>query len=109
MWVAGGRRANVLLRTEDPIDHLAVTAESPIATALTVSMGAQPVVVRIVPGTATAFDVPVRGVRGYRSYAYLLSAFSSGGFVPHLQDPVSQDSRNLGALLRFAAVPSKAR
>jgi hypothetical protein len=49
-------------------------------------------------------DVPTYGVRGLESYAYLLSARSSEGFVPHLRDPQSRDFRNLGVLMRFAAV-----
>ncbi len=104
MWVTGGRRADIIVCTEEPVDHLVVTAESPIQTTLTVSMGAASVVVPIVPGKTVNFDVPARGVRGLQSYAYLLSAFSSDGFVPHLQDPTSSDPRNLGALMRFAAV-----
>ncbi|MES1256727.1 MAG: hypothetical protein ABUS56_14015, partial [Acidobacteriota bacterium] len=43
MWVTGGRRADVIVRTEDPMDHLAVSAESPIPTVLTVSVGAETV------------------------------------------------------------------
>jgi len=56
------------------------------------------------PGTAAFFNVPTYGARGLQSYAYLLSARSSEGFIPHLQDPTSQDFRNLGALLHFTAV-----
>ena len=84
MWVAGGRRADIIVRTEDPTDYLAVTAESPIHTTLTVSMGAATVAVPIVPGKLAYFNVPASGVRGLNSFAYLLSATSSDGFTPHL-------------------------
>jgi hypothetical protein len=106
MWVSGGRRTDVLVRTVDPIDHLAVSADSPIRTVLTVSMGAGAVSVTLTPGTVAAFDVPARGVRALESYAYLLSASSSEGFVPALLDPKASppDYRNLGALVRFSAV-----
>jgi hypothetical protein len=33
-------------------------------------------------------------------------ADSSEGFVPHLQNTQSADFRNLGALMRFRAVPA---
>jgi hypothetical protein len=105
MWVSGGGRAEILVRTVDPCDHLAVTAESPIRTVLTVSMGRSAVRVSLTPGTVATFDVPAGGVRGLRSYSYLLSAQSSEGFVPHLQNTQSNDFRNLGALMRFRAVP----
>ena len=105
MWVSGGRRADIIVRTEDPMDHLAVTAESPIRTVLTVSIGARAVSVPIEPHASITFNVPARGVRGNQSYAYLMSATSSEGFTPHLQDPSSGDFRNLGVLMRFASVP----
>jgi hypothetical protein len=110
MWVAGGRRTDIIVHTNERLDHLAVEAESPIPTVLTVSMGADPVVVRLQPGRIEKFNVPARGVlydRYVVSYAHVLSASSSEGFVPVLRDPAapSRDYRNLGALLRFAAVP----
>jgi len=111
MWVAGGRRTDIVVHVNDPLDHLAVEAESPISTILTVSMGGESVVVPLTPGKVARFNVPARGVlyeRYVRSYAYLLSASSSGGFVPVLRDPTAtaRDYRNLGALMRFAAVPA---
>jgi hypothetical protein len=106
MWVSGGGRAEILVRTLDPFDHLSVSAESPIRTVLTVSLGGPVVRVPLTPGTVATFDVPARGVRGLRSYSYLMSAQSSEGFVPHLQNPQSPDLRNLGALMRFRAVPA---
>jgi hypothetical protein len=111
MWVAGGRRTDIVVHTNVPLDHLAVEAESPIATVLTVSMGAAPVVVPLTPGKIATFNVPANGVlyeRYVRSFAYLLSASSSEGFVPVIRDPTAaaRDYRNLGALMRFAAVPA---
>jgi hypothetical protein len=111
MWVGGGRRTDVIVRTEERLDHLAVEAQSPIQTVLTISAGADPVVVPIVPGKISTFNVPAEGVLYERygtSYAYVLSALSSEGFVPALRDPTapSRDYRNLGVLLRFSAVPA---
>jgi hypothetical protein len=109
MWVAGGRRTDIVVRTESRIAHLEVEAESPIRTVLTISMGAGPTVVPLVPGRVATFQVPASGVlyaRYGQSYAYLLSASSSEGFVPALLDPAApaRDYRNLGALLRFRAI-----
>jgi hypothetical protein len=114
MWVSGGRRTDIIVRTVDPIAHLAVEAESPIQTVLTVSMGANEVETRLVPGKIATFDVPASGVlygRYGQSYAYLLSAASSEGFVPALRDPAApaRDYRNLGALMRFRAVTAAPR
>jgi hypothetical protein len=81
-----------------------VTAESPIQTTLTVSVGAAAVTVPMAPNAPVHFNVPARGVRGLQSYAYLMSAKASEAFVPHLVDPASNDYRTLGAQLRFSAV-----
>ena len=110
MWVAGGRRTDIIVRTVEELDHLAFEAESPIATTLTVSMGADPVVVPLVPGKIARFNLPVRGVlyeRYGQTFTHVLSASSSEGFVPALRDPnaPTRDYRNLGALVRFSAVP----
>ena len=104
MWIAGDGRADILVRSERPLDHLVVTVMSPIATTFTISAGGTEIVVPLIPNKPAFVNVPTYGVRGLKSYAYLLSARSSGGFVPHLRDPKSNDSRVLGAQLRFKAV-----
>jgi hypothetical protein len=71
----------------------------------TVSMGGAAAQVRLEPNKPQTLDVPASGVRDVRSYAYLLSAQSTGGFTPHLLDPGSDDKRNLGVLVTFTAVP----
>ena len=62
------------------------------------------VAVPLTPGKVSTFSVPASGVRYVQSYAYVMSARSSEGFVPHFQDVQSKDYRNLGALMRFHAV-----
>jgi hypothetical protein len=103
MWVSGAGRADIIVRTEDPIHRLAFTAVSPIRTILTISAGAGTSTIPLIPDKTVAFELPVSGVRGFKSYEYLLSAQSSEGFVPHLRDPLSADVRNLGVLLNFRA------
>jgi hypothetical protein len=103
MWISGGGRADIIVRTDNPVHHLAMTASSPIRTILTISAGAATSTIPIVPGKTVAFELPVAGVRGLNSYEYLLSAQSSEGFIPHLQDPSETDPRNLGVLLNFRA------
>jgi hypothetical protein len=105
MWIAGAGRADIIVRTDQPIDHLAVTASSPIQTVFHISAGRSPVVVRLAPGTPATFDVPVDGRQGFQSYSYLLSARSTEGFIPRLNDRASQDGRNLGVRIAFRAVP----
>ena len=106
IWVAGDGRADIIMRSEWPVDHLTITAESPIRTVFSVSVGGRTSAVSIEPGKPATFDVATAGVRDANSYAYLMSARSSEGFIPHLRDPSSTDLRNLGVLMRFRAVPA---
>jgi hypothetical protein len=104
MWIAGDGRADIIVRTDEPLHHLAITAFSPIQTVLIVSAGAETHTVPITPRTEVSFDLLVSGVKGLRSWEYLLSARSTEGFTPRLQDPNLQDGRNLGVQLKFTAV-----
>lgn len=104
VWVSGSGRADVIVRSEQPFERLSMTVESPIHTVFTVSIGGSPVTVKIVPNTPVSFEVPARGVRGLRSYAYLMSARSTEAFTPHVQVLTSSDYRNLGAYIRFHAI-----
>ena len=70
IWVAGGRPAQILIRTHDRLDHIKVAADSPIATHLRLSMGRGEVALRLEPGQTVNVDVPARGERGLDSYAY---------------------------------------
>jgi hypothetical protein len=104
MWVSGAGRADIIVRAVDPIEHLAVEAVSPIRTVLTVSMGGEPVRVQLEPGRRASFTVGANGLRDQFGHAYLMTAHSSEGFVPHVLDPHSPDYRNLGAQLRLRPV-----
>ena len=107
IWLAGDGRADILIRSEWPIEHLTVTATSPIPTVIIMSMGGARSTATLTPGKPVTFEVPASGVRDEHSHAYLLSAQSTEGFTPHLQNPESTDPRNLGAMIRFTAVPKK--
>jgi hypothetical protein len=108
MWVSGAGRADILVRAVAPIDHLAVEAQSPIRTVVTVSLGGAEVRTALEPGRVAAFEVPAGGgVRGRDGYAYLMTAQSSEAFVPQVLAPQTDgppDYRNLGAQLRFRPV-----
>ncbi len=101
MWIAGSGRADIIVRCSEPLDHLTITASSPIKTALIVSAGAAELTVPLTPGANATFDLPLSGVKGFRSYYYLLSARSTEGFTPRLNDPTSRDNRNLGVQIAF--------
>jgi len=105
IWIAGDGRADILMRCEWQIDHLHMTAYSPIRTVFTVSAGSSEFTVPLEPGKLATFDLPTSGVHDLRSYAYLLRARSTEGFTPRLFEPGSDDNRNLGVRMQFTAVP----
>jgi hypothetical protein len=106
MWIAGSGRADIIVRSVEPVDHFKISAGSPIRSTLIVSAGAGSRTVQIEPGQPRVeFDVPVgTGVRGLNGYAYLLTARSTEGFTPRLIDPNSNDDRNLGVQMHLQAV-----
>jgi hypothetical protein len=106
VWVAGDGRADIIMRSDWRIDHLRMTVESRVPTVFVVSAGANRMTVPLTPDKPVTFDLPASGVRDFTSYAYLLSARSTEGFTEHLRNPDSKDYRNLGVLMRFAAVPA---
>ena len=105
VWIAGDGRADIVVRCEWEIDRLEMTLSSPVPTTFIASMGAGERSVRLQPNQTATMTLPAAGVRDLRSYAYLLSARSTEGFVPHLRNPASDDKRNLGVLMQFKAIP----
>jgi hypothetical protein len=101
MWISGSGRTDIIVRTVKPIGRLTVEMQSPIHTTVTVAVGSTPVTVALEPQKIVTVEVPASGVRGFQGYAYLMTARSSDGFVPHLMDYANMDYRNLGAQLRF--------
>jgi hypothetical protein len=106
IWISGSGRADILIRSEDPLDRLVITAESPIVTVFTVSAGGSNQTIPLTPSKPVTVSVPTYGAKGLRNYAYVLSARSSEGFIPHLMDPQSRDNRNLGLFIRMTPVVS---
>ena len=104
MWIAGTGRAEIIVRSDNPLDHVVIEAESPIRTVLDVSMGGETERLEILPGKIATARVAASGVRSLQSYAYLLTARSRDGFIPRLLNPASDDPRNLGVLVRLQAV-----
>lgn len=105
IWIAGDGRAEILIRCEWEIDRLEMQVRSRVPTTFIVSMGGAAQSVRLEPDKPATVTVPAAGIRDLRSYAYLLKARSTEGFVPHLLDPTTDDMRNLGVLVQFTAIP----
>lgn len=106
MWVSGSGRADIIVRTATPFDRMDFEAESPIATTVTLSLGADPITVNVAPGKVSRFSLNASGVHGLGDYNYLLTVRSTEAFVPHLREPQNMDYRNLSVQLRFTYTPT---
>jgi hypothetical protein len=104
IWISGSGRADIIVRSAWPVEHLEMEVESDIDTVITLDAGAASVTRRLVPKQTQKVDVKTSGVRGFGDYDYLLTVRSTGGFIPHLMDPGNGDYRNLSAKIRFRPI-----
>ena len=102
IWVMGGRRADMIVRTDEPLTALTVRLSAPICNRVTVT----------VDGTSRSVDLrrdepaellfPVRGVLAAGGQNFLISVTSRDGVMPRLSNPQSRDARFLGVRLRLS-------
>jgi len=101
IWIRGGSRGDVILRTDGPITALRVTLSAPIDNEVTVRIGGSEAAVHVRAGVPVQVTLIPRGVFAQASWAYLLSVTTRDGFVPRLREPGSTDSRYLGVAVRL--------
>ena len=114
IWVAGGRRTEIVVRSGPRIAEATLTLRSRVANSVELSMGGATQRIDLAPGAAREVTLRPEGVYSRRSWAYLLAVRSASGFVPRLLEPGSEDGRYLGVAVRIAvrfddAAPRDAR
>ena len=96
IWITGGRRAEIIVRTGEELESFEVRLEAPVANRATLDAGGVAQTVEVERGRPVSVRVEARGVRVRGSWAYLLSVATIGGVVPRLTSPGSDDPRFLG-------------
>ena len=109
IWIAGERRADIIVRTPMELEAITVTARSPIATVVSIDIGAGAGRIMLQPEVPGSVTIRPGGVYSRHSWAYLMEVTTSDGFVPRLLDPGSDDPRFLGAAISLTAVPAGGR
>ena len=109
IWIAGERRADIIVRTPMELETITVTARAPIATVVSIEIGHGGGRIALQPQVPGSVTIRPGGVYSRRSWAYLMQVTSSDGFVPRLIDSGSDDPRFLGAAISLTAVPLRAR
>jgi hypothetical protein len=96
IWIAAGRRADIIVQSGPPLTDVTFTLTSPVANMVEVRMGGPAVEVELEPGVARRVTLSPEGVYSRRSWAYLLTIRTEDGFVPRLVESGSRDGRYLG-------------
>lgn len=105
LWVKGGRRADIVVRTTQPLKEMRITVSSPVANHAWLSFDGRSASVDLQPSKPMEVVIPSGGgVYADNGYGYVLSVRTSQGFVPLLVDSASRDRRLLGALLQLKSV-----
>lgn len=102
-WVRGESRAEVVIRTPDPVETLVLELRNGSGgdNRITATLSGERHVVTLAPDErATVEFTPGRGLAYEGTLLYRFIVGSEGGFVPKLHDPWSGDNRHLGVLVR---------
>lgn len=102
IWVLGGRRADVVVRTGEPLTALTVHLSAPIRNRVTVTVDGTSRSVELRRDDPVELAFPVRGVLAAGAQNFLISVTSRDGVIPRLFNPQSRDARFLGVRLRLA-------
>lgn len=102
LWVKGGRRADIVVRTTRPLTEMRVNVSSPIANRVRLSFDGRSTSVELKAGQPVDVVIPTgEGVYADNGYSYVLSVTPAEGVVPLLEERGSKDKRFLGALLQL--------
>jgi hypothetical protein len=108
IWIHGDRRADIIVRNSYALDTITITAESPVSAELSIDIGGRDGQISLEPGVPGSVTIRPRGVNSRNSWAYLMQVRATGGFVPKLVDPESEDGRYLSAAISLTATPVSA-
>ena len=105
IWIDGGQRADIIVKTTTELEAITVTATAPIANVVTIDIGSGEGRIELEPGAPGSVTIRPSGVYSRDSWAYLMRVRARDGFVPRLTEPGSDDGRFLGAAISLTVVP----
>lgn len=103
VWVEGGQRADLIVRSRDRLERVDVILRTPIDNTVWVELDGDARTVEIEGGQPQSVSFSPDGVYARRSWAYLLSVHPEEGFVPRLTRSDSRDGRHLGVAVSLEA------
>jgi len=107
IWIAGRQRADIIVRTGMPLDHLRIRMRSLVDNSITITAGGPGRTASVPAGSVVQVAVPVESTLTRGGHGFVLSVDVADGAVPRLVDPRSRDRRFLGVLLQIEGVPRR--
>ena len=103
IWIEGGATAEIIVGTAVPVEAFTVQLRSRVPNTVKVSLGGAAQTVQLEGDRPVTLHIEPRSVYSRRSWFHLLSVGTRDGFVPHLWEPDSGDTRYLGVQVRLEA------
>lgn len=103
-WVAGRADSEIVVRAGERLQGLMLTVHSPQPNVVHVDAGAGRQTLTLARGETTRLFLPAASKLSRGGFAFVVSARTERGFVPHLEDPASGDERFLGVDVKIAGV-----
>ena len=100
-WVAGRRRADVVVRSPTRLAAVSATLRSPVPNRVTIRLGGDEATVDLRPGVSAEVSLTPDGVYSRRRWGYVLSVHPRAGFTPRLAGQGAPDNRFLGVLVKL--------
>ena len=103
-WVAGAADAEIVVRAGEQLHGLMLTIHAPQPNVVRFDAGAGSQTLTLARGETTRLFLPARSKLSRGGFAFVMSAETERGFVPHLGDATSNDERFLGVDVKVAGV-----
>ncbi|MDP6373741.1 MAG: hypothetical protein QF634_14670 [Vicinamibacterales bacterium] len=104
VWVLGGKRADIIVRSPRQIEAFEMVVRSPIANVASITVSGTTERIVLEPDAPVRVRVPARPVTAQNGHNVLVSIAAEEGVVPQLTRVGSADRRFLGVHVRFDAV-----
>jgi hypothetical protein len=103
-WVGGAADTEIVVRAGERLHGLMLTIHSPQPNVVRFDAGAGRQTLTLARGETTQLFLPATSKLSRGGFAFVMSASTERGFVPHLEDPASGDERFLGVDVKVAGV-----
>jgi hypothetical protein len=102
--LSGAADTEIVVRAGERLHGLMLTIRSPQPNVVHFDAGAGGQTLTLARGETTQLFLPATSKLSRGGFAFVMSARTERGFVPHLEDPASGDERFLGVDVKVAGV-----